>query len=187
MEYRIKKGGRRELAHLEPMLEFFYGGGFFLKSREIAANLKNGLELLVLKDENKRDLGFAMLIPCTASKRGLVISMALYPMPENRGRYADFIELLKERYGERFSELLFFLPKSRELAELGEELKELPLDIKFRSEPFGFYALGEEERDKLSFRAEEELRLFMLMIISATEYRRWFEIRSLIQAGDSYK
>lgn len=182
MEYRIKRGGRRELAHLEPMLDFFYAGGFFLSSRKIVSQFKEGLELLILKDENERDLGFAIKSRSTASKRALILAMGLYPMPENResGRYKDFLALLEERYKENYSGLLFFLPKSEALEELREELLELPLEIQLNSEPFGFYAGEESVFEEVRFKAAEELRAFMLMLISASEYMRSFKVRSLI-------
>lgn len=182
MECRIKKGGRRELKHLEPMLDFFYAGAFFLKSRDIVSNFKNGLELLILKDESERDLGFAIMSPSTVSKRALIIAMGLYPMPENKGsgRGREFLKLLEERYKENREGLLFFLPKSEALEELRAELTELPLEIFFHSMPFGFYAGNEQVYEEVKFRAEEELRVFMLMLISASEYTRSFKIRSLI-------
>ncbi len=182
MEYRIKRGGRREIAHLEPMLDYFYAGGFFLKSKKIVSEFKNGLELLILKDDEERDLGFAIKSRSTVSKRALILAMGLYPMPENKGsgRYKDFLGLLEERYKENYSGLLFLVPKSEAFAEPREELLELPLEIKLNSVPFGFYAKEESVFNEVKFKAEEELRAFMLMLISATEYMRSFDVRSLI-------
>lgn len=182
MDYIIKRGGRREVTHMEPMLDYFYNGISFLQGKKIVSEFKNGLELLILKDDRERDLGFSVKVRSTVSKRALIAAMALYPMPENRGqgRYRDFLRVLEERYGETYSGLLFLLPKSETFAEAREELSELPLEIEINSKPFGLYVSDENDLSELKYRAEEELRNFMLMLISATDYKRSFSVRSLI-------
>ncbi len=96
--YEIKRGGHADMKRIYPMMEFDFKDWERPSIFECQLALLKGAELLLLKDENGVEAGYALMLRDRARRYALLGWLSVYPTVRGGGIGAQFLEMIKERY-----------------------------------------------------------------------------------------
>lgn len=107
MDYRLQKGGHRDLHRVYPMLAFdFRPFERFSEFTFQAALLGGDAELLLLKNASGVECGYAVMFTGSHYKYVMLAFIAVYPGFRGHGAGGAFLDLLRARYADRQGILL---------------------------------------------------------------------------------
>lgn len=99
MDYEIKKGGHKDLRRIYPMLEFDFPAQALVGQPGLHRALMRGAaELLLLKDENGLERGYAVVFRQSLYGYVQLAYAGVYPTFRGQGAGSRFMALLRERY-----------------------------------------------------------------------------------------
>lgn len=102
MEFKIKRGGHADFARIWPMVEFDFRGEGLIEQRYLQRGMLNlSAELLLLKDLDGVELGYAYVQKRSLYGYVLLAYLAVYPTFRGAGAGTRFLELIKEYYADR--------------------------------------------------------------------------------------
>ncbi len=107
MEYSIKRGGHRDLKRIYPMIEFDFEDWERPTELEFhGAFLKGGAEILLLKDEDGLEAGYAVMLIHRPTAYVMLGWLSVYPTVRGGGIGGKFLTLIKEFYADKQGILL---------------------------------------------------------------------------------
>lgn len=99
MEFELKRGGHKDLKRIYPMMEFdFHGDGLVEEEYLQRAMLQGAGELLLLKDLDGTELGYAYIQKNRLCGYVLLAYLGVYPTFRGVGAGTRFLELMMEYY-----------------------------------------------------------------------------------------
>lgn len=99
MKHVIKKGGHKDLYRIYPMMEFDFPPAELVGQPYLhCAFLKGAADLLLLKDENGLETGYAVVYKKSLYGYVLLAYLSIYPIFRENGAGTRFLELIRERY-----------------------------------------------------------------------------------------
>lgn len=99
MEHSVIRGGHRDLKRIYPMIEFNFLGWEHPTEMELhKAFLKGGAEILLLKDEDGVEDGYAVMLMHRLTGYVMLGWLSVYPNSRGRGTGSKFLGLIKEYY-----------------------------------------------------------------------------------------
>jgi len=102
MDIGIKKGGHKDLHRIYPMMEFDFLPFELLKEPQLhLAFVKGTADLLLLKDGNGLEAGYAVVFRDSLYGYVLLAYLAVYPIFRGQGVGKRFLELVRARYEEK--------------------------------------------------------------------------------------
>lgn len=102
MDFEVKRGGHKDLKRIYPMMEFdFRGEGLIAQGYLHLALINGAAELLLLKDLDGRELGYAFVQKAEHYDYVLPAYIAVYPTFRGAGAGTRFLELIRERYANK--------------------------------------------------------------------------------------
>lgn len=120
--YEIKRGGHADMKRIYSMMEYDFKDWERPSLVEFQLALIKGAELLLLKDENGFEAGYALMLRDRAHRYALLGWLGVYPTVRGGGIGAQFLEQIKARYARyecTFLEVTEYpaLEKARRLVE----------------------------------------------------------------------
>ncbi len=120
--YEIKRGGHADMKRIYPMMEYDFKDWERPSLVECQMALLKGAELLLLKDENGFECGYALMLRDRAHRYALLGWLGVYPTVRGGGIGSEFLKLIKARYAKYdcvFLEVTEYpeLDKARRLVE----------------------------------------------------------------------
>ena len=120
--YEIKRGGHADMKRIYPMMEYDFKDWERPSLVECQMALLKGAELLLLKDENGFECGYALMLRDRAHRYAQLGWLGVYPTVRGGGIGSEFLELIKARYAKYdcvFLEVTEYpeLDKARRLVE----------------------------------------------------------------------
>lgn len=99
MDFEIKKGGHKDLHRIYPMMEFDFLPFELLKETQLhLALVKGAADLLLIKDENGLEAGYAAVFKNSLYGYVLLAYVAVYPVFRGQGVGKRLLELIRARY-----------------------------------------------------------------------------------------
>ncbi len=99
MEYDIKKGGHKDMCRIYPMMEFDFLPFEMVRQAYLQRAMMTGAaELLLLKNENGLEIGYAVTYKKSLYGYVLLSYLAIYPPFRGKGAGTRFLALIRERY-----------------------------------------------------------------------------------------
>lgn len=99
MDFEIKKGGHKDLHRIYPMMEFDFLPFELIKEPQLhLAFVRGAADLLLLKDENGLEEGYAVVLKNSLYGYALLAYIAVYPIFRGQGVGKRFFDLVRARY-----------------------------------------------------------------------------------------
>ena len=96
--YEIKRGGHADMKRIYPMMKYDFKDWERPSLVECQVALLKGAELLLLKDENGFECGYALMLRDRAHRYALLGWLGVYPTIRGGGIGSEFLELIKAWY-----------------------------------------------------------------------------------------
>jgi hypothetical protein len=102
VDYVLKKGGHKDLYRIYPMMTFDYPRAARVGQAYLHGAFLNGAaDLLLLKDENGLETGYAVVFKKSRYGYVLIACLSIYPPFRESGAEARFLLLIGARYADR--------------------------------------------------------------------------------------
>lgn len=98
MEYSVVRGGHRDLRRIYPMMAFDFEDWELPDEIALQAALLCGAELLLLKDKNGYEAGYAFMLRDMSAKRAMIFLLGVYPTLRDQGAGTAFLAKIREYY-----------------------------------------------------------------------------------------
>lgn len=96
--YHIERGGHADMKRIYPMMTFDFKDWERPTQLECQGALLRGAELLLLKDAQNAECGYALMLKNRVTGYVLLGWLAVYPHMRGAGTGREFLQLIKERY-----------------------------------------------------------------------------------------
>lgn len=167
MEYTVKKGGHADIKRIYPMLEYDFRD--WERPSEALLQLcflRCGGQLLLLKDENGVEAGYAVMLCAPGCEYVLLGWLGVYPGVRGGGVGKKFLRLIREFYASKRGVILEVtewpeLEKARHLHDFYERegWRDVPgWKYEFCGRPSALMCAPEEGLDILESRTEYTIR-----------------------------
>ena len=96
--YHLERGGHADMKRIYPMMEFDFHDWERPKHLECQRALLRGAELLLLKNAQNAECGYALMLKNNMTGYALLGWLAVYPHVRGNGVGGEFLSLIRERY-----------------------------------------------------------------------------------------
>ena len=98
MDFILERGGHKDLQRVYPMMEFDFESWERPTQLEFQAALLKGAELLLLRDGEGRECGYAMMLKSRGAGYVLLGWLGVYPHVRGHGVGGQFLSLMADYY-----------------------------------------------------------------------------------------
>lgn len=96
--YHLERGGHADMKRIYPMMEFDFHDWERPKHLECQRALLRGAELLLLKNAQNAECGYALMLKNNMTGYALLGWLAVYPHVRGNGVGGEFLSLIREYY-----------------------------------------------------------------------------------------